>query len=121
MAWSHYKDLVVWQKAMELTDEVYHLTRLLPKEELFSLSDQMRRAAISIPSNIAEGYGRQTEREFKPFLSVARGSVFEAETQINIGIRQNYYSDDTAEKALSLCNEVGRMLTRLTFQPETRN
>ena len=121
MAWSHYKDLVVWQKAMELTDEVYHLARLLPKEELFSLSDQVRRAAVSIPSNIAEGYGRQTEKEFKQFLSVARGSVFEVETQLYICIRQNFFSDEEANKALSLCDEVGRMLTRLAFQPETRN
>lgn len=120
MAWSHYKDLIVWQKAMDLTEEVYRLVKLLPREEQFSLSAQMRRAAVSVPSNIAEGYGRQTEKEFKQFLSVARGSVFEIETQIYVGIRQSYFSKDDAKRALSLCDETGKILTRLTFQPETR-
>ena len=91
MAWSHYTNMIVWQKAMDLTDEVYRLTKSLPKEELFSLTDQLRRAAVSVPSNIAEGYGRQTDREFKQFLSIARGSVFEVETQLFICIRQNYF------------------------------
>ena len=114
MAWSHYTNMIVWQKAMDLTDEVYRLTKSLPKEELFSLTDQLRRAAVSVPSNIAEGYGRQTDREFKQFLSIARGSVFEVETQLFIGIRQNYFSDSDAETTLSLCNEVGRLLTTLS-------
>ena len=114
MAWSHYREMIVWQKAMDLTDEVYHLARSLPKEELYALSDQMRRAAVSIPSNIAEGYGRQTDREFRQFLSDARGSVFEVETQIEICIRQNYLSVPDAKTALALCDEVGRMLTTLS-------
>ena len=68
MSWQHYKKLIVWQKAMCLTDEIYNLAKRLPKEELFALSYQMRRAAISIPSNIAEGHGRQTEKEYKQFF-----------------------------------------------------
>ena len=111
MSWTSYQNLIVWQKAMDLADEIYKLTRLLPKEELFSLSDQLRRAAVSIPSNIAEGRGRQTEKEFKQFLSIAKGSVFEAETQLLIGLRQGYYSSAQAENALKLCDEVGKMLT----------
>lgn len=114
MSWTHFKDLIVWQKAMDLTDEVYHLARSLPKEELYALSDQLRRAAVSIPSNIAEGYGRQTDKEFKQFLSVARGSVFEVETQLEICIRQNYLSASAAKTAQALCDEVGRMLTTLS-------
>ena len=111
MSWTSYQNLIVWQKAMDLADEIYKLTRLLPKEELFSLSDQLRRAAVSIPSNIAEGRGRQTEKEFRQFLSIAKGSVFEAETQLLIGLRQGFYSSDQAENALRLCDEVGKMLT----------
>ena len=123
MAWAHYKDLIVWQKAMDLTDEIYRLVRGLPKEELFSLSDQLRRAAVSIPSNIAEGYGRQTDKEFKQFLSIARGSAFEVETQLSICIRQGFLSDAQARTALVLCDEIGRMLTTLSrYQtPDTRN
>jgi four helix bundle protein len=120
MAWTHYRDLVVWQKAMDLVDAVYDLTRRLPKEELFALSDQMRRAAVSVPSNIAEGHGRQTDKEFRQFLSIAKGSVFEIETQIMICIRQRYLTEDQAAAALSLCGEVGKILTRL-IAPAAKN
>lgn len=113
MGWKHYRDMIVWQKSMDLVDEVYRLTRHLPKEEMLALAGQMRRAAISIPSNIAEGHGRQTIREFKHFLSIAKGSVAEVETQIMIGTRQNYFSDTDAEHALRLCDEIGKMLTKL--------
>ncbi len=80
MAWKHYKDMIVWQKAMDLVQEVYRLVKLLPVDERFDLSSQIRRAVVSIPSIIAEGQGRQTEKEFKQFLSIAKGSVFEVET-----------------------------------------
>ena len=82
MAWSSYRDLVVWQKSMELTEEIYRLVKTLPREETYGLSDQMRRAAVSVPSNIAEGHGRNSEKEFIRFLCMAKGSVFELETQI---------------------------------------
>ena len=118
MSWKHYKELIVWQKAMDLVDEVYALIRLLPKEELFALSDQMRRSAISIPSNIAEGHGRQTEKEYRQFLSIAKGSVCELETQIIIGLRQNYFFEENVASALSLCDEVRKMLTRLILQTQ---
>ncbi|MBR3294263.1 MAG: four helix bundle protein [Oscillospiraceae bacterium] len=122
MAWTHYRELIVWQKAMDLADEVYALTRRLPKEEQFALSDQLRRAAVSVPSNIAEGHGRQTEKEFKQFLSIAKGSVYELETQITICLRQGYLTEEQAHSALSLCEEVGKMLTRLMSPPlKTKN
>ena len=113
MGWTSYQKLIVWQKAMDLADEIYQLARRLPKEELFCLSDQLRRAAVSIPSNIAEGRGRQTDKEFRQFLSIAKGSVYEAETQILIASRQKYVSQEDAASALALCNEVGKMLTAL--------
>ena len=113
MAFSSYCDLSVWQKAMELTDEIYRLARLLPKEEIYSLSDQIRRAAVSIPSNIAEGRGRQTDNDFRHFLYIAKGSCYELETQLLICVRQCYLTDEDVKAALSLSDEVSRMLTSL--------
>lgn len=116
MGWKSYKELIVWQKAMCLTDEVYALARRLPKEETYALSDQMRRAVVSVPSNIAEGQGRQTANEFRQFLAVARGSCAELNTQLLIGVRQRYFKDEEIEMALLLCDEIGRMLTSMIAQ-----
>ena len=80
MAFNSCEDLIVWQKAMDLTIEVYRLVKFLPREETYALSDQMRRAAVSIPSNIAEGHGRNSNKEFANFLSIARGSLTELRT-----------------------------------------
>ena len=77
-----YRELIVWQKSMELAEKVYLLVKALPKEETYALSDQMRRAAVSIPSNIAEGHARQSQKEFLQFLCIARGSRAELETQL---------------------------------------
>ena len=84
--------------------------KLLPQEERFVLVDQMRRAAISIPSNIAEGYGRNTTKEYVRFLSIARGSRYELETQLRICIMLDYITDEQAENAFELCQEVGRII-----------
>lgn len=108
-----YTDLVVWQKAMDLVDEVYRLVSKLPKIEAYALSDQMRRAVVSIPSNIAEGQARAADKQFLFFLSVARGSNAEIETQLMICVRQNYLKESEIEKAMKLCDEVGKMLTSL--------
>ena len=113
MAWTSYRDLIVWQKSMDLVDEIYRISRLLPKEELYCLSSQMRRAVVSIPSNIAEGHGRRNFSEFRQFLSIAKGSVSELETQIEIGIRQSFFSCSDCEFALNLCTEIQKMLTGL--------
>ena len=121
MSWTHYSEMIVWQKAMDLVDEIYRLTRLLPKEEMFCLSNQMRRAAVSVPSNIAEGHGRQTEKDFRQFLSVAQGSVFELQTQLTVCIRQQFVSQKDAALALSLCDEVGKMLTKLITSAPAKN
>ena len=108
-----YKDFQVWQRAMDLTVEIYKLVKLLPKEETYALSDQMRRAVVSIPSNIAEGQGRNSTKEFINFLSISRGSQRELETQLQICIRLNYITEQEAENALNLCEEVGKMLNSL--------
>jgi len=107
-----YKDFIVWQKAMDLAVEVYRLVKFLPREETYALSDQMRRAVISIPSNIAEGQGRSSTRDFIKFLSIARGSQSEIETQLQICIRLRYFSEEQAT-TLGLCNEINKMLNSL--------
>lgn len=113
MSLQSYKDFKVWQKAMDLTVEIYKLVKLLPKEETYALSDQMRRAVVSIPSNIAEGQGRNHTKEFINFLSIARGSNSELETQLQICVKLNYITEKEIENALKLCEEVGKMLSTL--------
>ena len=93
-----FKDLIVWQRAMELVVEVYQLVKKLPKEELFALSDQIRRAVISIPSNIAEGQGRSSLKEFLYFLSIAKGSKAELETQLLLCVKINYLKSQRYKK-----------------------
>ena len=105
-----YEDLLVWQKAMDLVEEVYRLIKLLPKEENFGISAQMRRSAISIPSNIAEGQSRHTTKEFINFLSIANGSKSELKKQILICIRLKYITEIQAKSAISLCEEIGKMI-----------
>ena len=111
-----YKDLIVWQKAIDLSLEVYRLVKLLPKIETYGLADQMRRAAVSIPSNIAEGKGRNSAREFVHFLSIARGSQKELETQIYLCTRLEYFTEEDASTAFNLCEEVGKMLNALIIK-----
>lgn len=113
MSLKTYKNFIVWQKAMDLTVEIYRLVKFLPREETYSLSDQMRRAVISIPSNIAEGQGRNSTREFINFLAIARGSQTELETQLQICIRLKYFSEEQAKVALNLCDEIHKMLNSL--------
>lgn len=108
-----FKDLILWQRAMDLVVEVYQLVKKLPKEELFALSDQIRRAVISIPSNIAEGQGRNSSKEFIHFLSIAKGSKAELETQLLLCVRINYLTESEIEKAMSLIEEVGKILNSL--------
>ena len=98
---------------MDLVDEVYLLMKLLPKDELFALSSQIRRAVVSIPSNIAEGYERKSKKEYVHFLSVAKSSRAELETQLLICIRQKFFTQEQADKAFGLSKEVGRMLNAI--------
>ena len=116
---SDYKDLIVWQKSMDLVEEIYILTSNFPEGEKFSLSNQMRRAAISVPSNIAEGNGRCSNKDYVHFLSIARGSKAELETQLNISLRLKYLTSDQTEKAFILCEEIGRKLNSLITKLKT--
>jgi four helix bundle protein len=108
-----YRDLRVWQNAMELVVSVYHETQGFPKEELYGLTSQMRRASVSIPSNIAEGKGRSTDRDRALFFCHARGSLFELETQILIAQRLRYLTAPSAEALIKISTELGRMLNSL--------
>ena len=108
-----YKEFMVWQKSIDLAVEVYRLVKILPKTETYTLSDQMRRAVISIPSNIAEGQGRNSTREFIKFLAIARGSQCEIETQLQLCNRIGYLQEDETKTALNLCEEISKMLNSL--------
>ena len=116
----YYKDLIVWHKSMDLVTEIYGLVKLLPKEELYSLSDQMRRSAVSIPSNIAEGQQRKSNKEFVNFLSFARGSLAELETQLLICVRLEYFNYESIDKSMNLCKEIGKMINALMNKTESK-
>jgi four helix bundle protein len=109
----NYQDLLAWQKAMDLVEVGYRLSRQFPKEEAFALTAQLHRALVSIPSNIAEGEGRNSPAEFSHFLSIAHGSLREAETQLLIAQRLNYLSDSDLKTAMELASEAGRLIQGL--------
>ena len=108
-----YQDYTVWQKAMDLAETIHMITLRLPIEERFGLSIQMRRAAVSVPSNIAEGQGRKSDKEFCHFLYISRGSVFEVETQLRLCVRFRYLEQEAISEAMDLCKEVGKMINSL--------
>lgn len=110
---SSYRDLVVWQKAYELSLAVYRATRGFPRDEVYGLRSQMRRAAISVPSNIAEGYGRRTTAEYTRALNIAYGSNCEMETQVMLAADLGYLEQNTASDIRCRIAEVERMLTAL--------
>jgi four helix bundle protein len=108
-----YKDLLVWQRSMDLVETVYRLTAVFPSVEQWGLVSQMRRAAISVPSNVAEGYGRQATGEYRHHVSIGRGSLLELETQILLARRLNYLKLADAESVLKEIDEISRMLATL--------
>ncbi len=107
---SDFKKLLVWQKSMDLTCAIYEAVKKLPPEERYSLSDQMRRAAVSVPSNIAEGQGRDTPNEFCRFLQISHGSLKELETQLIICKRLGYFEQPDFEYCINLIKETGKLL-----------
>ncbi|MEK7148811.1 MAG: four helix bundle protein [Patescibacteria group bacterium] len=119
MKFTSYKDLIVWQKSIILVTEVYSITKQFPQSEIYALSSQMQRAAISIPSNIAEGYKRNHRLEFIQFLSVANGSAGELETQLVIA--KKLYSRIEYEKIEPLMEEVQKMLSKLITSMKTKH
>lgn len=112
----HYRDLIVWQKAMDLVENTYAVTRALPADERFGLVQQMQRAAVSVPSNIAEGHQRQSRNAYMHFLSIARGSLAELETQLLMLPRLQYMTEADIRMCLKLADEVGRMLRAITLR-----
>ena len=110
----HYRDLTGWQKAMDLVEIVYEATRSWPRDEIYGLTNQIRRAVVSVPSNIAEGQGRNSPKEFMHHLSIARGSLLEVETQALIAQRLGYLQPQSAERILSSADEVSRLISGLS-------
>jgi four helix bundle protein len=108
-----FKELTVWQEAMNLVEMVYHQINTFPKTEIYCLTSQIRRAVISIPSNIAEGNGRKSRKEYLHFLSIANGSISELETQVLIAERLNLITIDISEQLQKQINSVGRLLSAL--------
>ena len=119
MSQKRYQELIVWQKAMELSKAIYRVTKSFPDDERFGLTSQMRRAAISVPSNIAEGQGRLTAGEFRQFLGTARGSVFEVETQVQLASELGYIPAIDSEQIIQLTSEVSRLLNGLIRSLQT--
>ncbi len=109
----HYKDLIVRQKAMDLVQAVYDATDAFPRREMYSLTDQIRRAVVSIPSNIAEGQAHYSNREFLHFLRHSRGSLAELETQLMIAQRRNYLPESQATDLLKRADDVSRIMSGL--------
>jgi four helix bundle protein len=108
-----YRDLIAWQKAMDLVEEIYKVTRGFPKEEVYALTSQLRRAVVSIASNIAEGHGRSGSREFVHRLSIAHGSLCEVETQVEIARRLGYITAAQQDHVTGIAVETGRLLNGL--------
>ena len=108
-----YRDLIVWQKSMSLVIEIYQVTKKLPKEEFYGLNMQLRRCSVSIPSNIAEGYGRHSTKDYIRFLQIATGSLFELQTQLEICLNLNYLSKEVFSELNEKSREIERMLVSL--------
>ena len=105
----NFKELKIWTKALELSVRVYKVTALFPKEDRFGLISQIKRSAVSIPSNIAEGAGRNSEKEFLYFLSVANGSAYELQTQLLISNKLNFLKDEVLDSMLKELDEIQKM------------
>ena len=108
-----YKDLQIWQKGIEIVDKIYELTNSFPKAELYGLTSQMKKASISIPSNIAEGFARNHSKEYKQFLSIALGSCAELDTQLIIANRIGYIKNNDLEVLADQINHESRMISSL--------
>ncbi len=106
----NYRDLLVWQKAMDLVEAIYDITREYPKAEEFGLKAQMRRAAVSIPTNIAEGQGRHRPKMFRQFLDIAMGSLSELETQVYLSVRLRLLTKEKSIAICSRCEEIVKMI-----------
>lgn len=113
-----YRDLIVYQKSLDFVIYIYRVLEIFPKSEAFGLRDQIRRAAVSIPSNIAEGFDRKSQKEYVRFLRIAYGSSAEVETQLTIAQRLHYLSGDCSEKMQAMLTEIRKMLHKLILVVE---
>jgi len=120
MAGRNYRDLLVWQKSMDLVVDAYKASQRWPKEEAYGLTNQMRRAAVSIPANIAEGQGRESMKEFLRFLIIATGSLYELETHLLIATHLNYLNQEQTDALTGQTAEIGRLLNGLKDNLRTR-
>jgi len=108
-----YRDLKVWQLGIDLVCQVYGITKFFPKSEIYGLTSQLQRAAVSVPSNVAEGHARGSSREFLHFLTISLGSLAELETQLSIALHLKYVDNTVLEPVLYMCDELGKMLRAL--------
>jgi len=108
-----YRDLIAWQKAMDMVEAVYRVSKAFPSHELYALTRQLHRAAVSVPSNIAEGHSRFSQRDFRHFLRQSRGSLAEVETQLELACRLGYIDAKELRPLIDRTDEVGRVLTGL--------
>ncbi|MBK9509346.1 MAG: four helix bundle protein [Cytophagaceae bacterium] len=108
-----YRELLIWQKSILVVTNIYKLTRDFPKEELFGITSQMRRCAISIPSNIVEGFGRKSQGDFKRFLNISLGSIYELQTQIEISQNLEYLNTENYKYLMESCVELEKMMNSL--------
>jgi len=115
-----FRDLVVWQKAMNLVELVYAISKSFPADERYALTSQLRRASVSVPSNIAEGYGRNSTLDYVRFLQIALGSSYELETQLELTVRLRFSGVDEVKDALELCAEIEKMLVALISKLRAR-
>jgi four helix bundle protein len=109
----NYQELNIWKRSVEMAIEIYNTSKNFPKEDLYGLTSQMRRASVSIPSNIAEGFNRYQNKEFRQFLYVSLGSCAEVETQLFIAQRLNYVDQEKASKLIKELGEIGKMINSL--------
>lgn len=115
-----FRDLVVWQRAMKLVELVYAISKKFPSDERYALTSQLRRASVSVPSNIAEGYGRHSTMDYVRFLQIALGSAYELETQLELSVRLQLAGVDEVKDALELCVEIEKMLVALSNKLRAR-
>ena len=118
---SNFRNLLVWQKSMSLTTKIYNSTKQFPKEENFGLTSQIRRSSISIPSNIAEGFGRDSNKEYLRFLNISIGSLFEMQTQLEIAKNIQYLNEEEFNNLYENSREIERMLVSFISKIKERN
>jgi len=118
---SNFRNLMIWQKSMSLTTKIYKSTKNFPKEEIFALTSQIRRSSVSIPSNIAEGFGRDSNKEYLRFLNISIGSLFEMQTQLEIAKNIDYLNEEEFNTLYEDSREIERMLVSFIVKITERN